>query len=43
VLRNTESVTSHARRAEADEGVLAIGSDAVVAAADDLLDGALRG
>ena len=33
VLRSTESVTSHARRAAADEGLLAIGSEAVVAAA----------
>ena len=42
VLRNAESVTSHARRSEADEGLLAIGSDAVVAAANKLLDDATR-
>ncbi len=42
VLRSAESVTSHARRAQADEGLLAIGSDAVVAAANKLLDGAWR-
>jgi heptosyltransferase-1 len=34
VLRSVESVTSHARRAEADEGMLGIGSEAVVAAAN---------
>jgi heptosyltransferase-1 len=39
VLRSAESVTSHARRAAADEGMLAIGSDAVVAAARKLLGG----
>jgi heptosyltransferase-1 len=43
VLRSAESVTSHARRVEADEGVLAIGSDEVVAAARELLDCGLRG
>jgi heptosyltransferase-1 len=37
VLRSPESVTTHARRGEADEGLLAIGSDAVVAAAQTLL------
>jgi heptosyltransferase I len=37
VLRSTESVTSHARRAAPDEGLLAIGSDAVAAAARELL------
>jgi heptosyltransferase-1 len=37
VLRSEESVTSHARRAEADEGMLAIGSEAVVAAARELM------
>jgi heptosyltransferase-1 len=37
VLRSPESVTSHARRAAADEGLLAIGSDAVVAAARGLV------
>ena len=43
VLRSAESVTSHARRAEADEGILGIGSEAVVAAARELMAGALRG
>jgi len=43
VLRSAESVTSHARRAEADEGMLGIGSDAVVAVARELLAGTLRG
>ncbi len=43
VLRSPESVTSHARRAGADEGLLAIGSDAVVRAASELLGGDLRG
>jgi heptosyltransferase-1 len=43
VLRSVESVTSHARRAEADEGMVAIGSEAVVAAANKLLGGDLRG
>jgi heptosyltransferase-1 len=42
VLRSAESVTSHARRAQADEGMLAIGSEAVVAAANKLLDGPSR-
>jgi heptosyltransferase-1 len=37
VLRSAESVTSHARRAAADEGLLAIGSDAVVGAARGLI------
>jgi heptosyltransferase-1 len=37
VLRSAESVTSHARRTDADEGMLAIGSAAVVAAANKLL------
>jgi heptosyltransferase-1 len=37
VLRSAESVTSHARRAAADEGLLAIGSDAVIAAARSLI------
>ncbi len=40
VLRSEDSVTSHARRAEADEGMLAIGSEAVIAAANKLLDDA---
>jgi heptosyltransferase I len=39
VLRNPESITSHARRAAADEAMLGIGSDAVVAAAAFLLSG----
>ena len=39
VLRSAESVTSHARRAEADEGMLEIGSEAVVAACYKLLGG----
>jgi heptosyltransferase-1 len=43
VLRSPESVTSHARRAEADEGLLTIGSDEVVAAARELLGGASEG
>jgi heptosyltransferase I len=42
VLRSAESVTSHARRAEADEGMLGIGSKAVVKAAQKLLDSASR-
>ena len=42
VLRSAVSVTSHARRADADEGLLEIGSAAVVAAARDLLRGDLR-
>jgi heptosyltransferase-1 len=41
VLRSPGSVTSHARRAEADAGMLAIGSAAVVAAACNVLDGGL--
>jgi heptosyltransferase-1 len=43
VLRNAESVTSHARRAEAEEGMLGIGSEAVIAAARELMGGDLRG
>ena len=43
VLRSAESVTSHARRAAPDEGLLEIGSDAVVAAARELLGDALGG
>jgi len=43
VLRSGESVTSHARRTEADEGMLGIGSEAVVNAARELMAGALRG
>ncbi len=43
VLRSPESVTSHARRAAADEGMLGIGSDGVVAAAKQLLGRGLWG
>jgi heptosyltransferase-1 len=43
VLRSRGSVTSHMRRAAADEGMLGIGSEAVVAAAGRLLGGDLRG
>jgi heptosyltransferase I len=43
VLRIAESVTSHARHAVTDEGLLAIGGEAVVRAASELLDGNLRG
>jgi heptosyltransferase I len=43
VLRSAESVTSHARRSDPDEGLLAIGSDEVFAAANRLLGGDLRG
>jgi len=39
VLRSAESVTSHSRRAEADEGMLGIGSGAVVEAARELMAG----
>ena len=39
VLRSEESVTSHARRAEAEEGMLGIGSEAVAAAARELMAG----
>jgi lipopolysaccharide heptosyltransferase I len=42
VLRSADSVTSHARRFAPDEGLLAIGSAAVVAAARELLDKATR-
>ncbi len=42
VLRSAESVTSHARRAAPDEGLLAIGSEAVVAASHELLSGWCR-
>ena len=38
VLRSPESITSHARRAATDEGLLAIGSDAVLAGASHLLN-----
>jgi heptosyltransferase I len=37
VLRHPESLTSHTRRAAAEEGLLAIGSEAVVRAAKQLL------
>ena len=43
VLRSSESVTSHTRRAQADKGLLAIDSDAVVRAACALLKGDLVG
>ncbi len=39
VLRSAESVTSHARRSEPEQGLLGIGTGAVVAAAAILLDG----
>lgn len=42
VLRSPGSVTSHARRAEADAGMLAIGSAAVAAAACKVLDSGVR-
>jgi len=40
VLRSAESVTSHIRRAEADEGMLEIGSGDALAAASRLLEAA---
>ncbi len=43
VLRSPESVTSHARRAAADDGLLAIRSDEVMAAAKRLLCSSLKG
>jgi heptosyltransferase I len=43
VLRSAESVTSHSRRAAADEAMLTIGSEAVVAATRELLGDDLRG
>ena len=43
VLRSAASVTSHARRNEAEEGMLGIGSDAVVEAARELMAGGIRG
>jgi heptosyltransferase I len=43
VLRSPQSITSHARRAGADEGMLEIGSDAVVEAANRLLGRDLKG
>ncbi len=38
VLRSAESVTSHARRSQTDQGMLEIGSDEALAAADGLLE-----
>ncbi len=43
MLRSPESATTHARNAEVDEGLLAIGSDVVVAAANKLLGNDLNG
>ena len=43
VLRSADSVTSHARRAAADAGLLSIGIEEVVAAAQKLMAGDLRG
>ena len=43
VLRNPESVTSHARRAQADEGMMGIGVEQVVTASQKLLACASRG
>jgi heptosyltransferase-1 len=43
VLRNPESVTSHARRVQPEEGMLGIGVEQVVAAAGRLLAEASRG
>ncbi len=43
VLRSSESVTSHVRRAAADEAMLGIGSETVVEAANRLLAGAPGG
>ncbi|MGD0566888.1 MAG: glycosyltransferase family 9 protein [Candidatus Sulfotelmatobacter sp.] len=43
VLRSRESVTSHVRRREVDEGMLEIGSEDVLRAARGLLDGGLGG
>jgi heptosyltransferase-1 len=37
VLRSAESITSHKRRSQIEDGMLSIGSDAVVAAADKIL------
>jgi heptosyltransferase-1 len=42
VLRSAESATSHARREATDEGLLGIGSEAVIRAASELLDTGLR-
>jgi len=43
VLRSSQSLTTYTRRTEPDEGMLAIGSDTVAAAASRLLSGDLRG
>jgi heptosyltransferase-1 len=43
VLRSAESVTSHVRRSEVEEGMLEIRSEAVLAAAGKLLGADLRG
>jgi len=43
VLRSAESVTSHVRRADAEAGLLGMGSEAVIAAARELMGGDLRG
>jgi heptosyltransferase-1 len=43
VLRSAGSITSHARRAEADEGMLGIGSEAAVEAARELVESPLEG
>lgn len=43
VLRSPESVTSHTRRLAPDDGMLTIGSDVVVAAAEKLLSGLISG
>ena len=42
VLRSPQSFTTHARKTEPDEGLRAIGSDAVAAAARELLDSTHR-
>jgi len=43
VLRNPASATTHARRSQPDEGLLEIGADAVVEAAQSLLADAAKG
>jgi heptosyltransferase-1 len=43
LLRSAASITSHARRSEADAGLLSIGSDAVVAAARKLMSSVSSG
>ena len=40
ILRSPDSITSHRRRSEPDEGLLAIQSAQVAAAARELLEGA---